>query len=228
MTRTLSRVTTIAAAAALVSAALAVPTAAVAADATPSIKGHVTTYGGHGIKGIVVEVKSSDGTTVVDKSDVTTSTGRYSIPVDAGTYAISFVDDDGDETANDAAFVSKSGHVTVANTDVRIDKELHHVAGLPVTTLKGHVSTYGGKPIAGILVEVSYGKGNTHGDKSVKTSKTGRYSLTLKGEGVYTVKYVDDDGDEDANDADFVAKTGHIRVTDQSTIRIDKKLHHVD
>lgn len=92
--------------------------------------------------------------------------------------------------------------------------------------LKGHITTYGGKPIAGVVVEVKALFGDTFFDKGVKTSATGRFAITVKPNATYAL-FIGESSDDMTAVREFVAKTGHLRVG-TTDYRLDKSLHHAD
>ena len=107
--------------------ALVVTSAASADGSAVVLKGHVTTYGGKPIRGVVVEVIAHIDGRLFNKGVRTSSTGRYAITVKPGTvYKINFIGQSADDSVIDPEFLSKTGHVRVGSTDLRVNKSLHH------------------------------------------------------------------------------------------------------
>jgi hypothetical protein len=93
--------------------------------------------------------------------------------------------------------------------------------------LKGHIMTYGGKPIKGAVVEVIAHVDGKLFNKGTQTSSTGRYAITVKPGTVYKINFIGQSSDDHVMDPEFESKTGHVRVG-SSDKRLDKSLHHDD
>lgn len=124
-----SRLTTLGAVGACLAllGSIAVPSAASAEGSAVVLNGHITTYGGKPIRGAVVEVIAHIDGQLFNKGTRTSSTGRYAITVKPGVvYKINFIGQSSDDHVIEPEYLSKTGHVRVGSTDVRLNKSLHH------------------------------------------------------------------------------------------------------
>jgi hypothetical protein len=93
--------------------------------------------------------------------------------------------------------------------------------------ITGHVTTYSGIPIHGLFVEVASLDGQGNLDKVVRTTSTGRYSITVRANTAYSITFFDRDLDQDLiDDQRFAKKSGHVAMG-ATDYRLNKKLHRV-
>lgn len=137
------------------------------ATGTYSLTGRTTNPGGGGLSGVTVTAKFPGTGTIMAGPVTSNSSGYYTLPIDAGTYDVTF----------DPGFTSIYTPTTVSGYSVSGNQTLNQQMPAKINTMSGVLTDSNGTPIPNVTVRLTANGGNTTGTSI--TDSNGNYSISI-------------------------------------------------